>query len=391
MNIRFVRFVDKYVGIPLVYFLAFIDYLRRIFSRDLPGTSVESILCIKYFGIGNIFLALPGVRMVRSAYPRARIHFLSLLANRDLIERIPEVDRFFFVDNESVIKFVLSTAGVILQLRKIRIDCLLDYEQFSRFSTVLGYIIGARRRIGFDTPGQGRGVLYTRPVAYPVRTHMLDTFARVSVAAGESAEPMEIKAAGIPLEENEWEETEKIVADAGADGRKAYVCIHPGSGENMMTQRRWPPERFAALADYLVETFGAQVLYTGVSSETPLIADIRSQMMHEAFDVSGRLDIGRFCALVSRSALVISNDTSTVHIASAYDVPAIAFFGPNCPELYGPTSSLSASFYRSLPCSPCITNYNSKIKKCGNPICIRAIPVEDVISCIEEKFRPVFT
>jgi len=83
-------------------------------------------------------------------------------------------------------------------------------------------------------------------------------------------------------------------------------------------------------------------------------------------------------ALLARAALLVANDTGPVHLASALGVPVLGLYGPNTPRLYGPLSPGSIAFYDAPPCSPCITNLNYKTSRCRNPVCIRAIAVDDV-------------
>ncbi len=95
-------------------------------------------------------------------------------------------------------------------------------------------------------------------------------------------------------------------------------------------------------------------------------------------------------SVVGISDLVVSSDTSTVHIASCLSVPVVGLYGPNTPVLYGPWSKNSIYFYKRLNCSPCITNYNAKINKCRNPegqgACMKRITVDEVFAGIKENY-----
>jgi len=94
-----------------------------------------------------------------------------------------------------------------------------------------------------------------------------------------------------------------------------------------------------------------------------------------------------FISLVKIAGLVISADTAPVHIASALSIPVVAMYGPNTPDLYGPWGGKSLVFYKKLPCSPCITNYNAKMNICRHPkgrgYCMRSISAEEVFDAIK--------
>ena len=97
-----------------------------------------------------------------------------------------------------------------------------------------------------------------------------------------------------------------------------------------------------------------------------------------ALDASGRLSVLGLAALLERSDALVTNDTAPVHLGSALGVAVFALFGPNTPRLYGPLSPGSRAFFRSLPCSPCLTNMNYKTSHCRLPVCITDIPVSEV-------------
>jgi ADP-heptose:LPS heptosyltransferase len=90
------------------------------------------------------------------------------------------------------------------------------------------------------------------------------------------------------------------------------------------------------------------------------------------------MDLKTLAALLDRAEIVISNDTGPVHIASSLGKPVLGLYGPNTPALYGPLSPGSRSFYKDLPCSPCITNLNYKTSFCRLPVCIQNITVDEV-------------
>ncbi len=73
---------------------------------------------------------------------------------------------------------------------------------------------------------------------------------------------------------------------------------------------------------------------------------------------------------------------STVNISPA-------FFGPTEPRIYGPRGDDDLVFYKSLFCSPCLCNYNLKMSRCVNPVCMRAITVDEVLRGIAVRFPDI--
>jgi ADP-heptose:LPS heptosyltransferase len=373
MNLHLAKYLDRYFGIFLCYLFAALHLFKEMISPRESVIRVRRILLVKFWGIGNLLLLLPIFRLVRERYPRAEIHLLTLKRNRGLVEDCPDLDRIWSVNDDGALPLVGSLVRTIAGLRRSRIDLFLDFEQFARTSTLIGFLIGAPQRVGLKTPRQGRFVLYTAPVRYREDQHMSETFLDVARSAGVSAEDYR----PLPLAYRPEEERRVERLLAGAPGR--LVVVHVGSGDNFIG-RRWPPESFAVLVDRLVDDFGVRPVFTGTPAEAPLVHDVLSRMARadHALDLSGRLELRELAALIDRAEIVISNDTGPVHLASGSGRRVLGFYGPNTPVLYGPLSPGSRAFYKGLPCSPCITNINYKTSFCRLPVCIRNISVEEV-------------
>jgi ADP-heptose:LPS heptosyltransferase len=111
------------------------------------------------------------------------------------------------------------------------------------------------------------------------------------------------------------------------------VVVHPGS---TAAERRWPAERFGAVAAALAAA-GHRVLVTGTAGEADLADTARTAAgLPPEASLAGRLDLAGLAALVADAALVVSGDTGVAHLASAYRTPSVVIFGPTSPALWGP-------------------------------------------------------
>src|SRR5439155_5455634 len=111
-----------------------------------------------------------------------------------------------------------------------------------------------------------------------------------------------------------------------------YVVVHPGAS---IEARRWPAERFAAVADELAGA-GFQVVLTGVESERPVVRQVAAAMRRSPHDLCGRTDLGALGALVSGTALVVCNDTGISHVAAALQTPSVVVSTGNNPARWAP-------------------------------------------------------
>jgi ADP-heptose:LPS heptosyltransferase len=111
------------------------------------------------------------------------------------------------------------------------------------------------------------------------------------------------------------------------------TVVHPGAAGGA---RRWPADRFAAVARELGGA-GHEVVVTGGHAERPLAESVADRAGLPAERVlAGRLGLRAMAALVASARLVVCGDTGVAHLATAYRTPSVLLFGPMSPALWGP-------------------------------------------------------
>lgn len=387
MNLALAKWIDRHVGILVCYLLASLRLLREMVRPRDSLIEPRSILLVKFWGLGNIVLLLPVVRLLRKRYPDARIVFLSLERNRELLGACEELDDRIYVLDRGPVRLLVSLVATAFRCWREGPDLTVDFEQFSRISAIIAVLGRSKQIVGLDTPGQGRSVLYHKKVRYDDRQHMSQTYLDLARAAG-VVERL-YRPAPVPICDEAVRAAEAFLDGTGQPWRdRLLVVFHPGSGDNFVG-RRWPAPSFAALADRLVARFDAVIVLSGSYAERDVVAGVHERVTRRdrVVDASGKLSFLALGAVVARAAALVSNDTAPVHLGSAQDVPVFALFGPNTPRLYGPLSSGSHSFYRALPCSPCLTNMNYKTSYCRMPVCIRGIEVDEVFERVSASLE----
>ena len=389
MNGKLIRFMDSYLGIPIILLISiFLPCLRKKTSRpaDVPP---EKILLIKFWGIGNLFMLLPAIHALRATFPDSAVDFLTLAHNRDALTMTGVVDNVITINISTLRIFLKTCLRVAAQLRHKHYDMIIDFEQFARFSALLTHQIGAAYSIGFETRGQHRHRLYADSVSYDNNIHMTRSFYALVERSGVS-HPFSPR---IAFSNKEMLKTKGsgILNKHGILPSSQVAVIHIGSSDNFK-ERRWPPAHYAALADLLTDRFGMCIIMTELRDEILLIAEAKLHMKYagQVIDLSGQLSFTDYYALITVADLVISADTATVHIASAVNTPVVGLYGPNTPKLYGPWGTGGLALYAGFDCSPCITNFNDKISTCRHPdgrgACMNAISVEMVFKSIEDHY-----
>jgi len=112
------------------------------------------------------------------------------------------------------------------------------------------------------------------------------------------------------------------------------TILHPGAKS---PSRRWPPDRFAAVARSL-RSAGHRVVITGSAAEQPLCVRLAAAagLGDDAVLNTGMAEL---LALVAHARLLISGDTGIAHLATAYRTPSVVLFGPMSPARWGPPPS----------------------------------------------------
>ncbi|HZB18230.1 MAG TPA: glycosyltransferase family 9 protein, partial [Blastococcus sp.] len=109
--------------------------------------------------------------------------------------------------------------------------------------------------------------------------------------------------------------------------------VHPGAA---FPGRRWPPDRFAAVARHLAEG-GHDVRITGGPAEVELAAEVALLAgLDDDAVLAGRTSSLELASVVAAARLVVCGDTGVAHLATAYRRPSVVLFGPVSPALWGP-------------------------------------------------------
>jgi heptosyltransferase I len=191
----------------------------------------------------------------------------------------------------------------------------------------------SRRRVGFDrVRARDFHHLFVPEHIRPRNEHLLEGFLGFAEALGIPKEAHVIEWP-IPISEAV---IEKVASMVSLD---SFVVIHAVASK---AERNWLPERYAAVARYLVEKRGLGVVFTGGGGdrERKFVASVGMAAGVPVTNLAGKTTPKEFAALLGRARCVISPDTAAVHIATAMKTPVVGLYAVARPEMTGPYGQL---------------------------------------------------
>ena len=300
--------------------------------------------------VGDAIISIPALEAVRTKWPQAEIAIFARPWVADLYHGQPFADRI--ISNASSARNPFAIEKFASALRREKFDCALLLQ--NAFSAAwLAWRSGIPERIGYAR--DGRSALLTRAIHVPqaneVLPHETYYYLELLKRAGWLTELPEIKEIKLQVSQAAAEKAEMALQSAGVRRNSLRIAIAPGAAFG--SAKCWLPERFAAVADGLIDDFGADVILFGTASEIDVSQQISSQMRHRPVNVTGQTPIGELPALFSRCNLFIGNDSGAMHVAAAVGLPVVAVFGSTDPNGTAPVTTLRTLVRHPVHCSPC--------------------------------------
>jgi ADP-heptose:LPS heptosyltransferase len=403
------RAVDFWVGIPLCFLLTLLYRIQRLFGGTaVPAGDPRNILFIQLAEMGTMVVAYPALKKARELFPNATLHFLCFTQIRSSVEMLEIVapDNIITIDDGSAPSLVRDTLRFPWRARRRRIDTVINMEAFVRYSSVLSYLSGARRRVGFhrfNQEGLYTGDLLTHKVWYNAHIHTAHTFLDLvhaleapahqvpRVKRPRATECLEVPkiitdaatAAGI------WRKLKAINPEIGPSHK--LVVLNPNASKRF-PMRRLPLEAYAELTRQLLQDTDLFVLITGVAGEKPDAQYICARAgSSRVLDLTGTTTMRELLHLFDLAQVLVSNDSGPAHFACLTGVHVIVLFGPEIPDRYRPLATSSDVVHTGYSCSPCIGPYNQRLSPCNDNLCMKSISIAAVCDLVRSRLRTART
>lgn len=354
--------------------------MTRTSDGALPD--VRKILVLRPNAVGDFVFSLPALHALRYAYPAAEIWYVGkrwhvdfLLGRPGPIDRvvvIPPVASVGARHDALVDQFAID--AFVDEMRSEDFDLAVQMYGGGRYSNPFIKKLGARVTIGARTPD---AEMLDRWISYGDFNNRRLELLEIVALAGATQWRMVRE---LQVTDRDRQEAATVVLSAHGS---RLVIVHPGSSD---PRRRWPVENFAAVADALADA-GAVVAINGTGDEAGLVGGVIAHMRNDAIDLTGVLSLSGLCGLIERAAMVISNDSGPLHLASAIGTPCVGVYWLTnlmeaCP-LRQHTHRAAMSVRVNCP----VCGQENRKTRCEHDVCfVDDVPVDHVTAMALELF-----
>lgn len=293
----------------------------------------RALVCVRY-GIGDVVMELPVLRALRSRLPRTHLTALAaypavqLLEGTELFDEVVDLKVWGFEHRWDELPGAATTV-IETWLDRQRFDLLLNAHHMP---PQLATILWARgiECLESSEEAERQAILSGEDAGAAIKE---------GVRRGWGLEVADDSLPRIDPSVERLSRAEDFLTARGL-GSSPPIGICPVASSPL---KRWPTDRMAALADYLVQELGSPALIFA-GPQTKIGEELREMMRcGSSAEVVGPLHLLDIAALLSRCRVVVSNDTGVMHIAAAVGAPTLGIFGPTRSSIYKPPGDHVAS------------------------------------------------
>jgi len=307
------------------------------------GRSPETIAVFRAIKLGDLLVTVPALRALRRAFPKAHITLISLPWAKDFVARFPEYvdEAIAFPGWPGLPEQPVDPAQIVAflgQMQQRQFDVVLQMQGNGTLVNPMIDLLGAKLTAGYY-PVELKQYCFDADfwMPYPASDHEVKRHVHLMAFLGIPAQGYELEFPITPEDEQRALDNPELRAlEAGQ-----YACIHAGG----ISARRWPESHFAQVANALIDK-GYSIVLTGTASEAPIVDNVISLLKAPAINLAGKTDLGVIGWVLSRAALLVSNDTGVSHIAAGLQTPSVIIYTTSKPEEWGP---LNSHRHRAVP------------------------------------------
>jgi lipopolysaccharide heptosyltransferase I len=284
------------------------------------------ILIVRLSAIGDCVLTTPLIHAIRDRYPAAYLAWVVEERAAPLLEGHVGLDELLVVPRG----WLTSPRAVLRIRRKLRarrFDFVLDPQSLTK-SAVLGWLSGAKKRIGFRSPtGRELAPLLHNCSVPPRGEHLVDrTLGLLRTLGIEHAEAV--------FELPDYRSGESILdfVHSSCGGKTRFALVNVGAG---WPTKLWCPDRFGEVIRHLGREHQLPSIVVWHGPERDLAVEVVGAAGGYG-SLAPKTSLTELAVLAKHAALFVGCDSGPLHLAAAVDTPCVGLYGPTRPRRCGP-------------------------------------------------------
>src|SRR5215203_1127673 len=293
----------------------------------------KKILCIRPDNMGDLIMSAPAIRALKESFG-CTITLLTSSMAAGIVPSLPEIDDVILFDAPWVKTLEQPENNfyeVIERIKEKQFDAAVILTVFSQNplpSAMIAYLAGVPKRLAYCR--ENPYALLTDWLAdkepYSFVQHQVER--DLSLVASVGAYTQKKKLA-LRLRRNVWPDVFRKMDRLGFDWQKPWLVMHTGVSE---PKREYPYQLWVETGRQIINDLNYQLLLTGNQNEREKIESLKNNIGSHAFNTAGLLSLEEFITLIGRSPIVLSVNTSTIHIAAAMDTPVVVLYALSNPQ-----------------------------------------------------------
>ncbi|WP_254509319.1 glycosyltransferase family 9 protein [Anatilimnocola floriformis] len=339
----------------------------------MTAESQPRFLITRLSAIGDCVLTMPLACALRDAFPHAWIGWVAEKAGGSLLQGHAAIDQVIIAP-KGVLKSPRKLWTLRKELQALRPDITLDPQGLLK-SSVLGWLSGAKRRIGFRPPvGRERSHWFNNDLIQSTERHVVGRYRQLLTRLDVDLPPVRFD---LPRPvQNQRSIAAWLYSQNLAD--KPMALINPGAGWD---SKLWPADRFAAVARYLESQQDLRTVVVWAGELERVWAKQIVAQSNGAAILAPSTSLPDLAELARHATMFVGSDTGPLHMAAAVGVPCVGIYGPTDPADCGPFGPHHRTVQAFLQTG------SSRERREAENIAMRAVTVEQVTAACHEVLR----
>ena len=351
-------------------------------ARPIGWNSARHVLCVRLDAAGDVLMTEPALRALAQSVPGRRLTLLTSSSGSLAARLIPYLDQVIvhevpWMKSTPTIASSAEDLALVDRLRAQRFDGAVIFTVYTQSALPAAVMCTLA-----DVPLRAA---HCRENPYRLLTDWLaETEPDVRLRHEVRRQLDLVSSLGCPITDDRLSvsigtsafRTVDHLLSQRIDVSKRWIVMHPGASA---ASRRYPVDAFAAAAARLARAFDCQIVWTGSQEEAALVAEAQQGMSEPSHSLAGRLSFEELAAVIARAPLLVSNNTSAVHLASAVSTPVVDLYALTNPQ-HTPWRVPSRILFEDVPCRFC---YKSVCPE-GHHRCLRGVSPDSIVSAAIE-------